>query len=222
MFNQDVDLELYLEYAWSRPERAQRDSAPLAPPDPINPERALFEATDVSFSTSLSVTNNQLQVEDLEYWAGPANVHLSRVRWSRQRRIPEYDLEAGVNGNDNYLMRVQGRAWRLPPPVKCYGFPDEVFAYYKNSEFVSALELDLERQFNERLFYLGPLRQMPRRQYSWRGSTSSLRMFVVAARTVSLRKASVSGIERGHSEPQGRRTPSSVGFNWSRIMQSGG
>ena len=57
--------------------------------------------------------------------------------------------------------------------MKCYGFPDEVFAYYKNSEFVSELELDLERQFSERLFYLGPLRQFPRRRYSWQGSTPS-------------------------------------------------
>lgn len=172
MFNQDLNLELYLKYAWSRPEKARSEPEPLTPPDPMEPDSALFKATDVSFSTSLNVVNNQLHVEDLEYLAGPARVHLSRGK-RRQRKVPEYELRASVNGNDNYLVRVQGRAWGLPPPVKCYGFPDEVFAYYKNSEFVSELELDLERQFSERLFYLGPLRQFPNRRYSWQGSTPS-------------------------------------------------
>lgn len=173
LFKQDVDLELYLQYAWSRPERAQKDSMPLAPPDPVNPEKTLFEARDISFSTSLGVIKNQLQVECLEYTASPTDVSISRVRGGRQRKIAEYRLAASVNGDANYLTRVPGRVWQLPPPVKCYGFPDEVFAYYKNSEFVSELELDLERQFTERLFYLGPLRQVPRRRYSWQGSTPS-------------------------------------------------
>ena len=79
---------------------------PLAPPDPANPEKTLFEATDVSFSTSLSVTNNQLQVEDLKYWASPANVSISRVRGGRQRRIAEYRLAASVHGDGNYLTLI--------------------------------------------------------------------------------------------------------------------
>ena len=173
MFNQDLNLKLHLEYAWSRPERARTIPERLTPPDPSAPDRSLFEAEDVSFSTSLSAINNQLRVEGFRYLAGPARVSLSRVTFGRQRIIPEYELGARVNGNDNYLVRVQGRAWRLPPPVKCYGFPDEVFAYYKNSDFVSELELDLERQFSERLFYLGPLRQFPSRRYTWQGSTPS-------------------------------------------------
>jgi predicted ATPase len=54
--------------------------------------------------------------------------------------------------------------------VKCYGFPDEAIAYYQNSGFVGDLELAFDRQFGDRLFYLGPLRSYPERQYPWKGT----------------------------------------------------
>jgi hypothetical protein len=173
MFDQDMNRQLDLQFSWSRPETTRGVMEPLSPSDPMDPESLLFEARDVGFSTSLSVVNNQLRVEGIDYSTDSADASLSRVKWPRQRKTSEYELESTINGNDNYLVRVQGRAWRLPPPVKCYGFPDEVFAYYKNSAFLSDLELDLERQFGERLFYLGPLRQNPSRRYSWQGSTPS-------------------------------------------------
>jgi hypothetical protein len=48
-------------------------------------------------------------------------------------------------------------------------FPDQVRAYYQNTSFLSDLELQFEELF-ARLFYLGPLRDYPRRQYSWAGA----------------------------------------------------
>ena len=65
--------------------------------------------------------------------------------------------------------RNQGRPWGLPPPVKFYGFPDQVYAYYKNAGFLSDLQLAFEKLFG-RLYYLGPLREFPRRHYPWNGS----------------------------------------------------
>lgn len=76
----------------------------------------------------------------------------------------EYDLESGFR-----FVRAQGRPWKLPPPAKCYGFPDQVRAYYQNASFLADLELQFEELFS-RLFYLGPLREFPRRQYSWAGA----------------------------------------------------
>ncbi|MEO5332504.1 MAG: DUF3696 domain-containing protein [Magnetococcus sp. YQC-5] len=61
-----------------------------------------------------------------------------------------------------------GRKWPVPPPVKCYGFPNEALAYYKNTGFLSRFSLAFERVF-ERLFYLGPLRDTPKRIYKWSG-----------------------------------------------------
>ena len=130
--------------------------------------------SDLTFSTHLGLINRRLQVDRMEYHAGAADVVLSRANQSGHRKRPEYDLQATVNNDPDYLKRgTPGRAWKLPPPVKCYGFPGETFAYFSNSDFVSVLELDLERQFNDRLFYLGPLRQFPARQYPWQGSTPS-------------------------------------------------
>lgn len=64
------------------------------------------------------------------------------------------------------LKRTQGRAWPLPAPERFYGFPDEVPAYYQNAGFTSDLALALERQL-KRLLYLGPLRDVPKRSYTW-------------------------------------------------------
>ena len=62
----------------------------------------------------------------------------------------------------------RGRAWPLPPPFKCYGFPDEVRAYFQNAGFLSDLELAFEERLRH-VFYLGPLRAYPERQYVWAG-----------------------------------------------------
>ncbi len=68
------------------------------------------------------------------------------------------------------LVRAQGRKWLLPPPVRFYGFPDEAVAYYQNSGFVSDLSLALEKQLGD-VHYLGPLREYPKRSYTWSGET---------------------------------------------------
>lgn len=78
----------------------------------------------------------------------------------------EYELFSGENFR---FIRSQGRAWGLPFPIKCYGFPDQVRAYYQNAAFLSDFELAFENLFSQ-LFYLGPLRGYPRRQYTWAGS----------------------------------------------------
>jgi predicted ATPase len=66
------------------------------------------------------------------------------------------------------LVRNQGRPWKLPAPVRFYGFPDEVSAYYQNASFTSDLALSLEQELR-RIQYLGPLRIVPRRSYPWSG-----------------------------------------------------
>ena len=54
----------------------------------------------------------------------------------------------------------------MQAPVKCYGFPDRVKAYYQNAEFLSDFQLAFEELFAG-IYYLGPLRDYPRRQYTW-------------------------------------------------------
>ncbi|MFH1109076.1 MAG: DUF3696 domain-containing protein [Planctomycetota bacterium] len=57
----------------------------------------------------------------------------------------------------------------LPPPIKCYGFPPQIRAAYSNAGFLSDLEYAFEQQM-QRVFYLGPLREYPFRDYRWSGA----------------------------------------------------
>jgi hypothetical protein len=64
--------------------------------------------------------------------------------------------------------RAEGRKWPLPAPVKFYSFADEVRTYHQNAGFLSELELEFEKMLRS-IYYLGPLRDYPRREYIWGG-----------------------------------------------------
>jgi len=80
------------------------------------------------------------------------------------RKAPEFELSS----NQYPLVRQTGRAWGLPEPVRFYGFPEEVAAYYQNAAFSSDFVLELERVLKN-VFYVGPLREYPKRLYLWSG-----------------------------------------------------
>jgi len=85
----------------------------------------------------------------------------------RRKRTPrKYDL--GCDPEDFQFLRTRGRPWDLPAPEKCYGFPDQARAYFQNAGFLSDLQLAFEQLFG-RIYYLGPLREYPRREYQWAG-----------------------------------------------------
>lgn len=97
------------------------------------------------------------------------NYQLDYAHFTMKRRAPSepaYDLSSDVYS----FVRTQGRAWPLPPPTKCYGFPDQVRLYYQNASFLSDLELGFEEAMGH-IKYLGPLREDPRRQYIFSGGT---------------------------------------------------
>ena len=68
------------------------------------------------------------------------------------------------------FVRTQGRAWPLPHPVKTHLFPNQVRNYYQNADFLGDFELQYENQMDS-LYYLGPLRDPPKRDYHWAGSS---------------------------------------------------
>ncbi len=68
------------------------------------------------------------------------------------------------------FVRNKGRAWPLPPPIKTHLFPDEVRYFYQNADFLSSFELAYE-ELMDSIYYLGPLREYPRREYHWAGSS---------------------------------------------------
>lgn len=159
LFGHDPTARLRWHLAWSLLEDLQ-----IANPE--RPEGQLFSGRDLTFEAEISEQGDagRLVVERFQY--GFADARLSMQR--RADRSDRYDLSIEAKGRFE-LRRTQGRPWHLPEPVKCYGFPDQVKAYYQNAGFLSDLELAFEKMFTN-VFYLGPLREYPQRQYTWAGT----------------------------------------------------
>ncbi|OYV75209.1 MAG: hypothetical protein B7Z66_13725 [Chromatiales bacterium 21-64-14] len=87
-----------------------------------------------------------------------------KIDAKRQRKKPEFELSS----SQYPLTRHAGRAWALPEPLRFYGFPDEVAAYYQNAAFAADIVLELERMLKS-VVYVGPLREYPKRLYLWSG-----------------------------------------------------
>ncbi|MGO8688283.1 MAG: AAA family ATPase [Thermoguttaceae bacterium] len=137
---------------------------PLAIKDPEHKTNTLFTAEQLAFSCQLGENGSErLAVSQLVYDLADHRFVLNRKGLSGGK----YDLTS--EGDGFRFTRTQGRAWALPAPVKFYGFPDQVYAYYQNAGFLSELQLAFESLFGQ-LYYLGPLREFPQRHYAWKGS----------------------------------------------------
>lgn len=75
-----------------------------------------------------------------------------------------------INSPEYSFVRSQGRAWALDEPDKFYRISDQSRARFQNGEFLSDLALKTEAALNS-IYYLGPLRDHPKRIYSWSGET---------------------------------------------------
>lgn len=86
----------------------------------------------------------------------------------RTSRDMEFDLSTD---KDEYsFVRSLGRAWPLPHPIKTHLFPDQTRTYFQNAYFLGDFELAYEALMDS-IYYLGPLREYPRREYHWGGSS---------------------------------------------------
>ena len=161
LYAHDLNAVLDWEMEWTLP-------TPLKVEDPAKRKGVLFSGDRLGFSARIAWQGKgeslgRTVVERMAYHFGGAEFGMAPVAEGK----PEFDLFH--TWADFKFVRNTGRAWKLPPPAKCYGFPDQVRAYHQNAGFLSDFELQLE-QFFGRLFYLGPLRDYPKRQYSWAGA----------------------------------------------------
>ena len=132
------------------------------PDDPTKPP--LFQGTDMAFSTEIiSTEKDKLRVRQFSYEFGGQKFSLTKKDSGNQ-----YQLALARQGEGFRFTRTQGRAWDLPQPVKFHGFPDQAVTYYQNSGFLPDLQRQLEELFS-RIYYLGPLREQPKRRYIWSG-----------------------------------------------------
>jgi predicted ATPase len=98
--------------------------------------------------------------EKLEYEIGG-------VRFRLTPKTPgDTAYELTSDGGPFKFVRTTGRPWQLPGPIKSYAFPDQARTYFQNASFLSDLEAAFEEQIDN-IFYLGPLRDYPKRDYLW-------------------------------------------------------
>lgn len=159
VFQHNTDIPIGLEVSWADPE-------PFVIQDQLAQARKLksilSESSDLALSTELIASKTGLEVIQTEYLVGETSFTMTR----QDAKRVEYELTS----NDFEFVRNPGRPWNLPKPARFYGFPDQVRLYYQNASFLSDLELRFEQQLS-RVRYLGPLRDDPRRQYIFSGST---------------------------------------------------
>lgn len=117
---------------------------------------------EIAVRARLRLHRGAFQSRALAYKVGNAEFALERMKGSDT----EFDLVAGVPESDFSFVRTRGRPWKLSGPVKTYRFPDEARIGFQNSGFLAELEAAFEATL-DKLYYLGPLRERPQRDYLW-------------------------------------------------------
>jgi predicted ATPase len=153
----DITQPLEVDFSWSL------GNGGLDIADPLS--GTSFHGDSLAFSVSIMADKrHQPVVSKFQYSVIAAGGESLCIGMTRQEGTNKFNLST----THYKLVRHSGRAWPLPQPVRFYGFPDEVTAYYQNTAFASDLVLELERLLRG-LYYVGPLREHPRRLYLWSG-----------------------------------------------------
>ena len=133
--------------------------------DPEQVNATLFSGKNMQFHAEVTENDvGRMRVKKLQYRFAGHDFAMARKPEDEEK----YSLSTEPN-DFRFKRRKPGRAWDLPPPVKCYGFPDQVRAYHQNAEFLADFELAFEELFSH-IHYLGPLREYPKREYLWAGA----------------------------------------------------
>jgi predicted ATPase len=159
VFHHDLNNKISFTYRWSFPDD-------LNFKDPVSNQ--MFEGNELTFTAEIAQDEKEqatLMLENLHYELYKNGESSLSVGMEKKIGLKsQYKVESS-----NYtLKRKTGRVWDIEAPVRFYGFPDEVVAYYQNADFVQLLNLQHEKLFRS-LSYLGPLRTKADRLYSWAG-----------------------------------------------------
>jgi len=142
-----------------------------------NPEKknqTLFKGNYMALKSQISQeAKSNLFVKELKYYFDGFNFSMTQKPNDENKyQLKTQAVEKEKDKRKFKFIRNIGRKWALPEPTKFYGFPDQVNAYFKNTSFLSDLQLEFETLFSN-VYYLGPLRDYPQRQYTWAGSKPS-------------------------------------------------
>lgn len=157
VYRHDTKSELEISIDWKAP-------TPFEVIDTKSRDKKVLVSSQLGFSVVANQVSSarvpRMVVEKMSYRVGEA-------AFGMRRKSGGYELF--TNGTDFRFIHSVGRNWPLPSPVKSYGFPDQVRAYFQNAGFLADLELALEERLRH-VYYLGPLRAYPERQYTSAGA----------------------------------------------------
>ena len=146
------------ELDWGLPSELRID-------DPRSAERPpVFKGHTLQVKCAVGLQDERLRAQALAYRFNDATFRL------RPSRAPRDGFELIAEGTSFAFARARGRPSPLPPPVKTHLFPSQAKNAYQNTDFLGDFELAYE-DFMDSLYYLGPLRVYPRRQYHWGGAS---------------------------------------------------
>ena len=143
---------------WTLPEK-------LTIKNPLEPTAVTrFEGNSLQTRCEVGFRNKRLWPRELAYRFNEVEFRLQPTAGSKQ------NFELATDAPDFQFLRNQGRPWPLTHPVKTYLFPSQAKSYFQNADFLSDFELAYEKLMDS-MYYLGPLREYPRREYHWAGSS---------------------------------------------------
>jgi predicted ATPase len=158
LHNHNIENDLEFELGWKIPGKE------LEARDSISKNKFLGDELKLSVTLSADV-KQQPRVDKLTYELLSKRVNQLTVTYSRDEKGK---LE--IKSDQYTFVRNTGRSWPLDEPDKFYRISDQSRARFQNAEFLSDFALNTEAALNS-IYYLGPLRDHPKRIYSWSGET---------------------------------------------------
>lgn len=159
IFNHETKKELKWEIKWKLPKKLELS-------DPLTHTRKiLFRSDEMELKAAVSLRNQLVSTNYLEYIFDNQNFILKR----KKSKPSSFKITSVGESNFRFIRNV-GRVWDMPSPVKSYAFPDRAKTYFQNAGLLSNFERSYE-DLIDNIYYLGPLREYPKREYIWSGSS---------------------------------------------------
>ena len=185
----DEDRRMSWRLDWTLPK-----TLPIV--DPTGVQQPLFEDDSLQMRCSVGLQDERLRPLEFAY-------RFNDVLFKLQPRArPPHGFDLAAEDGSFEFLRTQGRPWPLPHAIKTHLFPNQVKSYYQNANFLGDFELEYENLMDS-LYYLGPLRVYPQRQYHW-GGTSPSDVGPRGERTMDAMLAATRDGETRRLQPAGR------------------
>ena len=156
----------------------------LDPESPQENQKALFFVNNLAFSSKVELKTNQIFVNNFYYKFKSRSqdiifkLQLDEEKIYSFRDNPYKEIVAYKLETQGYELKsiasldlplpIPVPLLLIPVPIKNYGFPDQAISNFQNTSFLLDFALAYEKAF-QKIYYLGPLREYPKRIYSWVG-----------------------------------------------------